>query len=239
MAKLGPDRRKGYQELSVVEGYDKWAPTYDQDPNPLIALEEKVTLDMMGNVEGRRVLDLGCGTGRYCALLARLGAKVVGLDPSREMLRRARPKITAGTHFELKQGTIDQVDYPDGHFDLIVSALTFGHLPELEPVFGEVVRLLKENGRLVISDIHPYWPVSGHDYTEFFEGGQEYRIPTYSHLLEEYWRLCMNFGLHFEDFREPRIDHQLVESFPSLRDYEGTPLAIVLKLRKDTRFLLE
>jgi len=56
--------------MGVIEGYDKWASTYDQDPNPLIALEERVTLEFIGNVKDQRVLDLGCGTGRYCLLLA-------------------------------------------------------------------------------------------------------------------------------------------------------------------------
>lgn len=233
MAKLGPDQREEYKELNVVEGYDKWASTYDYEPNPLITLEEKVTLDMIGNVQGQHVLDLGCGTGRYCALFAKSGAKVVGVDPSQEMLKRARQRATSANQFDLRQGTIDRVHFPQRCFDLIISALVLGHLPELEPTFAETVRLLKEGGRLVISDIHPYWPVSGHNYTEFFDGnGQEYRMPIYPHLLEEYWCLCRKYGLHFEDFREPKIDNRLIESFPSLKDYQGIPLAIVLKLRK-------
>ena len=73
MARLGPDEREGHQELGVVEGYDKWASTYDREPNPLIALEEKVTLGMIGDVQGQRVLDLGCGTGRYVCFLPSRG----------------------------------------------------------------------------------------------------------------------------------------------------------------------
>ncbi len=95
MARLGADQRPDYEELGVIEGYDKWGSTYDRDPNPLIAVEERVTLDVIGDVRGQRVLDLGCGTGRYCVLLARRGAELVGVDPSEEMLERARRKITA------------------------------------------------------------------------------------------------------------------------------------------------
>ena len=233
MARLGADQRPDYEKLGVIEGYDKWASTYDRDPNPLIAVEERVTLDVIGDVRGQRVLDLGCGTGRYCVLLARRGAELVGVDPSEEMLERARRKITAAYPFELQQGTADKVGCPGGTFDLIVSALTLGHLPELGSALGEAARLLTEGGRLVISDIHPYWPVSGHGYTEFFdEEGREYRVPSYTHLFEEYWRLCTELGLCFEDVREPRIDIRLIASFPSLKEYEGIPLAIVLRLRK-------
>ena len=69
MTKLGPDHRIGYINLGVIEGYNKWASKYDRDSNPLIVLEERVTLEFIGNVQDQRVLDLGCGTGRYCVLL--------------------------------------------------------------------------------------------------------------------------------------------------------------------------
>lgn len=233
MTKLGPDDRPGYKDIEVVQGYDRWASTYEGEPNPLIMLEEPTTLELVGDVRGQRALDLGCGAGRYCALLAERGAAVVGLDPSSGMLERAKRKITPARCFELRQGMLETAHFPDEHFDLAVSALTLSHLPELEPTMSEIVRVLKQGGRLVISDIHPYWPVSGHDYTEFYdETGQEYRIPEYPHLVEEYWRLFGRLGMRLEDIREPRIDARLVEHFPSLQDYQGIPLAIILKARK-------
>lgn len=233
MNKLGPDQRPGHKRIGIIEGYDKWSEKYDRESNPLIALEEPITLDLIGQVKGQQVLDLGCGTGRYCLLLAQSGAKVVGIDPSSGMMEQAKGKITHSSQITLHQGTLDDLHFPDGQFDLVVSALTLSHLPELEPTFREIGRVLKTGGRLVISDVHPYWPVSGHDYTEFFdEDGQEYRIPIYAHLLEEYWNLCPRFGLDLEDLREPRIDESLIQRFPNLRDYREIPLAIILKLRK-------
>ncbi len=235
MTKLGPDQRIGYKNIGVIEGYAQWASSYDQDPNPLIAVEEKVTLECIGNAWGKQVLDLGCGTGRYCVLLAEQGARVVGIDPCVKMLQLARQKVTPASRFELHCGTIEDMKFPTEHFDLIVTALTLGHLPDLEPTFREAVRVLKNNGHMVISDVHPFWPLSGHDYTEFFsQTGQEYRIPVYPHSLEEYWHLCKKYCLQVEDLREPKIDENLIESFPSLKDYKGIPLAIVIKLRKSS-----
>jgi len=233
VSKLGPDRRPGYKRVGIIEGYDKWSERYDQESNPLIALEEPITLDLISQVEGQQVLDLGCGTGRYCLLLAQRGAKVVGIDPSSNMIKQAKRKLTNSGQITLHRAALDALHFPDGQFDLVVSALTLSHLPELEPTFREMGRVLKTGGRLVISDVHPYWPVSGHDYTEFFdEDGQEYRIPIYPHLLEEYWNLSRRFGLDLEELREPRIDESLIQRFPSLRDYRDIPLAIILKLRR-------
>jgi ubiquinone/menaquinone biosynthesis C-methylase UbiE len=231
--KLGLDKREGYRKVGIVEGYDRWALTYDAKPNPLIIIEEDSTLNLIGDVGNQEVLDIGCGTGRYCELLAKRGAKVVGIDPSLKMLEFARRKITHDCRFELHYGRIEDMKFPGSHFNLVVSALTFGHIPQLDPVMMEVSRVIKKGGRLIVSDIHPYWPVSGHDYAEFFDGnGQEYRIPEYSHLLEEYWALFRKCGLRLEDVREPRVDDGLIKIFPNLQEYKGVPLAMILRARK-------
>ena len=50
MTKLGPDHRIGYIQMGAIEGYNKWASKYDKDSNPLIVLEERVTLEFIGDV---------------------------------------------------------------------------------------------------------------------------------------------------------------------------------------------
>ena len=234
MAKLGPDKREGYERVETVEGYNKWAPTYDEQRNPLIALEEDITLGFIGDVKNQRVLDVGCGTGRYCQLLAKRGGNVVGIDPSPRMLEYARRKITHDCRFELHLGRIEDTEFPSGHFNVVVSALTLGHIPELEPVIKKVSRIIKSRGRLIVSDIHPYWPISGHDYAEFFDGsGKEYRIPEYAHLFEEYWNIFRRFKFGIEGVKEPKIDDKLIERFPGLKEWKGVPLASILKARKE------
>jgi len=234
MIKAGPDKREEYRKVEVIEGYDIWAPTYDAEHNPLIALEERIALDLIGDVRNQLVLDVGCGTGRYCELLTKRGARVVGIDPSSKMLEHARRKITPSCRFELRLGSIEDVSFPRRHFDVIVSALTVGHILELEPAIEAVGRIIKSKGRLIISDMHPYWFVSGFDYVKFFDGkGQEYRIPEYAHLFKEYWNLFRKFKFSVEDVEEPRIDDELVERFPNLIKCKGMPLALILKARKE------
>jgi malonyl-CoA O-methyltransferase len=234
MAPLGPDEREGYKKVEAVEGYDIWASTYDGEHNPLIALEENITLDIIGDVRGQRVLDVGCGTGRYCESLAKRGASVVGIDPSSKMLEYAKKKITPDCRFELHLGRIEDTRFPGNHFNVVLFALTLGHVLEMEPVIREVSRIIKSKGRLIVSNLHPYWPISGHDYAEFFDGsGQEYRIPEYIHLFEEYWNLFRKFKFDVEDIKEPRIDDELIKGFPNLIKYKGVPLALILRARKE------
>jgi SAM-dependent methyltransferase len=228
------DESEEHKEVGIVEGYDIWAPTYDEENNPLIALEESITLDLIGGVDNLRVLDVGCGTGRYCELLAKRGARVVGIDPSERMLECAKAKITPDCKFDLHLGKIEDAEFPDNHFDLIVSALTVGHVLDLEPVIRKISCILKGKGRLIVSDMHPYWFVSGFDYVEFSDrNGQKYRIPEYAHLVDEYWSFFRKFRLRFEDIREPRIDDKLLQRFANLARYKGKPLALILKARKE------
>jgi ubiquinone/menaquinone biosynthesis C-methylase UbiE len=234
MVKPGANEDQAYMKLEIVEGYNTWAPTYDEEKNPLIALEENITLDLIGNVRNKRVLDVGCGTGRYCELLANRGAKVVGIDPSSKMLEIAKRKITTDRKFELRLARIENTNLPDNYFDVAVCALTVGHLRKLEPAIREMSRIIKTGGRLVVSDMHPYWFIAGYDYVKFLDrSGQEYRIPEYAHLYEEYWNLFRKFKFGVQDVKEPRIDNRLIQCFPGLKKYEGMPLALIVRARKE------
>jgi ubiquinone/menaquinone biosynthesis C-methylase UbiE len=229
MVEAGPDKSEECRNVEVVEGYDIWAPTYDAEHNPLIALEERIALDLIDDVRNQLVLDVGCGTGRYCELLTKSARY-----SSSKMLNHARKKITPACRFELRLGRIEDASFPSSYFDVVVSALTVGHILELEPVIREVSRVIKNRGRLIVSDMHPYWFVSGFDYVKFCDkSGQEYRIPEYAHLFEEYWSLFRKFRFRLEDVKEPRIDDKLLERFPNLIRYRGRPLALILKAIKE------
>ena len=77
-------------EISVREGYERWAPSYPHLPgNPLMRAEQQLMLHHWPAVAGRRALDLACGSGRYTRLLGEGSpAEVVAVDSSPGMLRR-------------------------------------------------------------------------------------------------------------------------------------------------------
>ena len=79
---------------NVRDGYDRWAKVYDDDQNPLQGLEGPLVQQACGNVQGLRVLDMGCGTGRHALWLAQAGARVTGIDFSEAMLVKAHEKTT-------------------------------------------------------------------------------------------------------------------------------------------------
>lgn len=106
---------------------------------------------------GQRVLEIGCGTGNLTMLAKTLcpAADVVGLDPDAKALDRARRKAEQRrVSIHLDQGFADQLPYPDGSYDRVLSALMFHHL-DLEVkqrTLQEVGRVLKAGGSLHLLD---------------------------------------------------------------------------------------
>jgi SAM-dependent methyltransferase len=113
-------------------------------------------LGVLGHVAGKDVLELGCGAAQWSILLAKLGARVVGLDNSPRQLDRARELIAAaGVDFPLVLASGEEAPLPDGGFDVVFcdhGAMTFGDPYRTVP---EAARLLRPGGLLAFSHTTP------------------------------------------------------------------------------------
>src|SRR5215211_144880 len=130
----------------LAEGYDRLRPT-DANWHELVDV-----LAEEGDLAGRRILDVGCGTGRLAAALAGRGARVWGVDPSAEMLAVARRN--AGRAVGLKEGRAEALPFRDGWFERIVMRLVV-HLIDRPRAFAEFARVLAPRGRAVITSFDP------------------------------------------------------------------------------------
>src|SRR5579864_6408772 len=80
--------------VPAAEGYQRWSASYDSDENPMLSVERRFLECLLPPVEGRDVVDFGCGTGRWLeALEGRSARSLVGFDSSAEMLAVAKRKL--------------------------------------------------------------------------------------------------------------------------------------------------
>ena len=104
-------------------------------------------MEFAGIGRGRRVLDVGCGTGVITAAAADLGASTVGLDPTEAYLDFARTQRSrANASFEL--GDAHHIGYPDAAFDAVVSTLALDVIPDAERVAQEMRRVTRPGGTI-------------------------------------------------------------------------------------------
>ncbi len=133
-------------------------------------------------MQARRILDLGCGTGRSLDGVAPSAAThVVGLDLSVAMLALARKHDST---YQLVRATADLPPFLDGIFDLAFSVLAFHHFPNQRTVVKEAFRLLRPGGAFAIVTLEPWEFRDAWWGYEFFEGVYETDLRRFASLAE-------------------------------------------------------
>jgi malonyl-CoA O-methyltransferase len=215
----------------VLEAYERWAPVYPPVAhNPLMRVEEHAMRASWPDLRGRRVLDLACGSGRYSRLIRASGAAfVVSVDFCLPMLRRLpdSARICA---------SMMRLPFRDGAFEAVICGLAVSHAPAIEEWMNEVTRVLAPGGTLLYSDFHPRASAAG--LTRSFKDteGVTRTVPHRIYGVERQLSAAARAGLVIEEVREPRVGHELTESFPGseafYRQHFELPIVVVARARK-------
>lgn len=153
VANLRPDSAP-LEPVAVAEGYARWAPFYDQTPNPLLAREERYLLSMLPDLQHKSVLDAACGTGRWLEkLLARGSGSSAGIDNSPAMLRVASSKNSASGR--LARADCEYLPFRSGAFDFVICSFAVGHISNLSGMAREFARITRLDADVFVSDLHP------------------------------------------------------------------------------------
>ena len=111
----------------------------------LLADQERVLAEFLGDVLDRRILDMGTGTGRAALALARLGAHVTGVDASPYMLSVARARAAQeGLAIDFAEGDVHRLSFADRTFDAVVCLRVLMHVPDWRQALGELCRVASD-----------------------------------------------------------------------------------------------
>lgn len=202
-----------------------------------------------GPVQGKRVLDLGCGGGQSALAFARQGAISIGIDISVEQLAYARRLVEqSDARCELRHGDLAELAFSRADtVDIVFSAFAFQYMPDLNRVFRQVHRVLKPQGVFIFSIPHPAASVTGHTSSVVNRETQLQLEPTSATIersyfdkspLEDNWE-----GAVFTEYHRTTSDivmglirsgyklETLLE--PQSNDASPFPKALIIRARKE------
>ncbi len=141
-----------YADPNTAQGFDQ--SRFGGEIGQLVATaQEHVLADFLGDLHNSNALDVGCGTGRAALALAKLGASVIGVDSSPEMLRVGRSNAAiAGLPIEFCPGDANSLAFTDRSFDTVISLRVLMHTPDWRRCLAEMCRVSRQR---VVFDYPP------------------------------------------------------------------------------------
>ena len=225
------------QVVATRDGYDRWAAVYDEEDNPLVALETPHVARLLGDVAGLSILDVGCGTGRHALRLAERGARVTAIDFSTQMLEKARAKPGAQRVAFLRHDLTADLPFGDAAFDGVVCGLVTDHISDLDHLFSEMGRVCRPEGHITVSTMHPAMMLRGVQ-ARFTDSatGRKLMVASCPHQLCDYINAVRRAGLTISWISEHAPDEALAARCPRAVPYVGWPMLLMLQLRRQVRW---
>ena len=208
--------------------------------------------ELLPGLAGKKVLDLGCGFGWHCRYAREQRARsVVGVDLSEKMLARARAS-TSDSAIEYRRQAIEDIDFPAGAFDVVLSSLALHYVERFDLVCRKVYYCLVPQGSFVFSVEHPiftalaaqdwyygqhgerlHWPVD--HYQE--EGPRQarflgHKVVKYHRTIATYVNTLVDAGFSLRRLCEPQPTQEQLNRHPGWQDETRRPMFLLIAAGK-------
>ena len=203
---------------------------------------------MFPSIQGKKVLDLGCGYGWHCRFAAEQGAEqILGIDLSQKMIEEAK-KRTQDPRITYRICGMEEYEYPENTWDLVVSNLALHYVEGIEEIFQKVYRTLKEEGVFLFNIEHPvftagvgqewiygddgkpqFWPVDNYfmpgERTTNFLGCS---VTKQHHTLTQILMGLLKQGFELKAVEEAQPPEEMME-IPGMKDELRRPMMLLVK----------
>lgn len=203
---------------------------------------------MLPNLQGKRVLDLGCGYGWHCRYAVDQGADIViGVDLSAKMLARAQ-EINGDPRIVYRRAAIEESSFPPQLFDVVLSSLVFHYVERFDLVAQTVYDLLVPGGAFVFSAEHPLFTArAGQDWF-YGDNGERLHWPVdnyqqegirhsswladdvikYHRTVETYVNTLIDAGFRLDRLAEPTPSPEALAEHPEWIDEVRRPIFLLI-----------
>ncbi|HVP17123.1 MAG TPA: class I SAM-dependent methyltransferase [candidate division Zixibacteria bacterium] len=207
---------------------------------------------MIGDVEGQLVLDVACGEGYSTRILACKGARVTGIDLSKELIEYAKSQEEKDA-FGIDYYVTDSADlsrFPAKRFDLVTCFMAMMDIEHYDEAIGEIARVMKDDARFIFSITHPCFGCSTksgkiEETARYFEARSE-RVPwkmerllrpfettSFHRTLTDYSNALNRHGLLIGRLLEPKPTRKGLAKFPPLKQVLLRPHSIIFETVKN------
>jgi cytosine/adenosine deaminase-related metal-dependent hydrolase/ubiquinone/menaquinone biosynthesis C-methylase UbiE len=221
-----------------VGAFAAWAEVYDDQENPLTALEERYLPLLLPEVRGADVLDVGCGTGRWLSHLApKLPHSLRGADASPEMLREAVRKSIPGAQLSLALCTA--LPASDETADLMLSSFVASYVNNLTEFARELFRVARRGSTVFVTDMHPETAARLDWKRGFRTGDSTVQVSSMQGTMQEILQAFREAGFSVRALLEPSFGEAERHIFAAQNKLEqfdeaaGLPVIYLLHLHKE------
>lgn len=238
--------------MAIDYGWDRSASAWVQfvnegDPSREHILDGPM-LELCGDVEGKRVLDVGCGEGRFCRMLAKRGGVVTGIDPTDELIEAARMRDPDGDY---RIAVAEDLPFESETFDLVVSYVVLVDIPDFRKGIIEMARVLSRGGEIVVANLNPFvtavnppWVKDANknrlhlavdNYMEERADHVAWRgieVINFHRPMASYIQAFLKAGLILDAFDEPIPSELAINAVPDLDAARRVPYFHVMRWRK-------
>ncbi|MFC6101917.1 class I SAM-dependent methyltransferase [Olivibacter domesticus] len=208
--------------------------------------------EILPDLKGKDVLDLGCGFGWHCRYATEKGAaSVTGIDISEKMLKKAK-EINHLQGIKYERTALEDAVFPANHFDVVFSSLTLHYIKSYDALIRSVYQWLRPGGSFVFSVEHPvftaqgmqdwiynetgdklYWPVD-----KYFSEGQRdtsflgEHVIKYHRTIATYLNELLKENFKLTAVEEPMPSEEMLKHIPEMREELRRPMMLLIAVDK-------
>ncbi len=187
--------------MSIKDLYNEWSSIYDSNENKTRDLDLVATQTVLSRLNYNSVLELGCGTGKNTTWLSENAEHITAIDFSKSMLEKARSKDYKNTVEFVEADLLKSWPIGNQTYDLVTINLVLEHIENLNTIFHQSHRHLKDDGYLFVSELHPFKQFTGSK-ARFELNNKTNVLEVYSHSVSEFFRAGKSTGFELDILHE-------------------------------------